>query len=667
MEDFEHMHDPRPSDPYFPAIGSDAIRLFRLHRLEEGSIGVELKRFLLGSNDCPGFSATSYVWGKPTRSDYVFLNGRRTPVLRSAYEFFRAMLSLEHRTELPSSNTWWWMDSICINQGDPVERSAQVQLMSTIYREASGTVIWLGEAYEDSDRAMDFLHRLAQQDSLKRWSEYHEETERDWKGWKATERLLLREWWGRAWTLQEFLMCRRATFFCGSREISRRDMSSAVNAVWDWHQQNNKIISRDSYEKAWNRFRILQWYNNRRPMPLIGLMAYTASSRVTDPRDRLYSHLGLATVTDRAVVGAPEYESDVRHVYAKFAKSFIENHQSLDIICIAPELTRDATDEDMDHRLNLPSWIPDWSIRLRYSPPVLCMASQSCSQHIGNFRPLHSEDVSCAFMASGTARPQVSFSEDVMQILCAGVSLGRVDGLGGVHHVRYNYPEGLVQSTSMVNRLATRGLGKQQQIKGMHRRYLGLLDTVTRCLVLDRKDRYFRHPAPRAEFEHEFMVLCQAMLTKPDQVYVKFREWFQLNRELLIRGICLENAVLGVAKWHRKVLEKLEKAGFDSEVNVTEPSDWESFLSRARDTVSNKGMKLMVTHTGLLGMAPRNARKGDIVCVLLGCNIPLLLREAPGRKTYQLVGECFVDGYMNGEILKEVDDGSRPVRDFRLG
>src|SRR5438105_2677637 len=121
--------EPESVDPYSPPIASDAIRLFQLKTGEDGAIAAELRRFELDSDACPPFVATSYVWGEPTYSDTIMLNGRPTPILKSAHELFRAMQGPTFHAEFPET-TWWWMDSICINQDDNDERSAQVQLMS---------------------------------------------------------------------------------------------------------------------------------------------------------------------------------------------------------------------------------------------------------------------------------------------------------------------------------------------------------------------------------------------------------------------------------------------------------------------------------------------------------------------------------------------------------
>ncbi|KAK1758278.1 hypothetical protein QBC47DRAFT_374184 [Echria macrotheca] len=453
-------------------------------------------------------------------------------------------------------------------------------------------------------------------------------------------------------------------FFCGQRHISRRRMLLAVNKVWDWRELKRDVYSRESYEKAWNRFRIFQWYFGRRDMPLVGMMAYTATFRVTDPRDRLYSLLGLASSKDNAVVGHPDYQSDVGSVYLRFAKSFIEQHQSLDIICVAAELKKDVMDPGAkDYNLGLPSWVPDWSLRRKYSPPVLCMASQSSGKHIGNFRPLHSEDWSCSFAASGRWRPRVSFSPDLRELTCAGVLLDQIDGLGGVKQVRHETEE-LCQSTSDINIAQPPGKGKISKGK----KCATLLESVSRCLVLDRRDRYFSHPAPREDFELEFIVLCDAVLAKPEDVHPRFREWFQLNKDLQIHGVTLEDAARGMATWYEKLLRSLKITSFQKkyDYDISHASDWESFVSRSRDTTSTEGKRLMVTNAGLLGMAPRDAKKGDIVCVLLGCNIPMVLRQVPDREAFQVVGECFLDGYMDGEVLVDIREERRSIRDFGL-
>ena len=60
---------------------------------------------------------------------------------------------------------------------------------------------------------------------------------------------------------------------------------------------------------------------------------------------------------------------------------------------------------------------------------------------------------------------------------------------------------------------------------------------------------------------------------------------------------------------------------------------------------------LCLTTDGYLGMTARNVRVGDQICVLLGGDIPFVLRPDEGRNTYRLVGEAYLHGFMQGEAL----------------
>lgn len=53
-----------------------------------------------------------------------------------------------------------WIDQICINQPDAVEKSSQLALMGEIYCKAQSVVIWLGAGTEDSNRALQYLREL---------------------------------------------------------------------------------------------------------------------------------------------------------------------------------------------------------------------------------------------------------------------------------------------------------------------------------------------------------------------------------------------------------------------------------------------------------------------------------------------------------------------------
>jgi len=81
---------------------------------------------------------------------------------------------------------------------------------------------------------------------------------------------------------------------------------------------------------------------------------------------------------------------------------------------------------------------------------------------------------------------------------------------------------------------------------------------------------------------------------------------------------------------------------------VPESIDWSNYLNRMHDYCA--GRCLITTEKGYIGLAPKNSKVGDIVCILLGCRSPLVLRPL-SEAQYQIVGECCICGLMDGEAL----------------
>ncbi|KAG4430208.1 hypothetical protein IFR05_014310 [Cadophora sp. M221] len=97
------------------------------------------------------YTALSYVWGEALYKSPVEFNGRKdfpiTKNLKIALEHLR------HETE----RLVLWIDALCIDQNNNEEKMHQVQLMKEIYSGAKETCLWLGEAADGSDLAMDIV------------------------------------------------------------------------------------------------------------------------------------------------------------------------------------------------------------------------------------------------------------------------------------------------------------------------------------------------------------------------------------------------------------------------------------------------------------------------------------------------------------------------------
>lgn len=140
---------------YSPLETPQTIRLIHAHRLStDGQIAVSLKHVSLSQTQCPKFTAISYVWGeKKLHPHKVVINGRTCQVLESIYPIL-ALICDEPDVK---TDAWFWIDYLCINQDDSLERATQVTLMGTLYQRAHRTLVWLGEDTPDVQGAMDLL------------------------------------------------------------------------------------------------------------------------------------------------------------------------------------------------------------------------------------------------------------------------------------------------------------------------------------------------------------------------------------------------------------------------------------------------------------------------------------------------------------------------------
>jgi hypothetical protein len=62
-----------------------------------------------------------------------------------------------------------------------------------------------------------------------------------------------------------------------------------------------------------------------------------------------------------------------------------------------------------------------------------------------------------------------------------------------------------------------------------------------------------------------------------------------------------------------------------------------------------KARTLIVTSKGYMGLAPYWAQAGQEVAILMGCSVPVLLERHDNH--FHVKGDCFVQGWMNGEML----------------
>jgi hypothetical protein len=212
--------------------------------------------------------------------------------------------------------------------------------------------------------------------------------------------------------------------------------------------------------------------------------------------------------------------------------------------------------------------------------------------------------------------------------------------------------------------------------------------SIARSLTLDRYDKYLLIKAPDS-FEGDFIALCRGCLDTPDLVQPEFLHWFNWNQHLRLGEISLRELLRKVPDQkvhndsarregsHSPTLRRNPIAQYADELDpqpeqhaqeemkprtpspssgaLKKPSDAfesEGFLARFQRVTLDMQRRLMITSRGHIGMAPARAMKGDVVAIVLGCHIPVLLRTKD-KPSYEVIGECYVDGYMEGKALLE--------------
>jgi Heterokaryon incompatibility protein (HET) len=214
------------------------------------------------------YNALSYTWGAGTSSKTIWLNDKTFLIHDNLY------IALQHLRD-ESRELLLWIDAICINQADDIEKARQVQLMRQIYAASAETAVWLGEAADDSDLAFDSISNLSKgtgemyiddwADLLSRINTIDDEEATF--PLDAMTALLGRPWWSRIWVVQEVASAQQVLYFCGNKTAS--DVQICVALMIFYRVRDELVLKtiRTDYES-----RFVSWQSDLRPWVIIGLL-----------------------------------------------------------------------------------------------------------------------------------------------------------------------------------------------------------------------------------------------------------------------------------------------------------------------------------------------------------------------------------------------------------
>ena len=101
--------------------------------------------------------------------------------------------------------------------------------------------------------------------------------------------------------------------------------------------------------------------------------------------------------------------------------------------------------------------------------------------------------------------------------------------------------------------------------------------------------------------------------------------------------------------------------------NENSSRKWDNFKEKIFvETIENNLYNRMffISERKILGLGPQQLQKGDLICVLLGCSCPVILRAKDQH--YFIIGPAYFDGYMWGKAMEEMEEGKFSLQDFEI-
>ena len=348
-----------PAFKYKPLTENDAIRLVVLHPAEKTSARLEcsiehgtLSQY--NQNLINQYIALSYVWGDATTKREIVVDGC---LLNITANLHSALLHIRDAEEVIKI----WADAICINQADTEERNQQVQQMGTVYSVARSTIIYLGQASQETDSLFAFLRSVCtgSQAPLSLRHEHFKGNHTSPEALAETiqTEILERAWFTRVWVFQELLLSRDPWVQCGTKRAKWADLYQLSKLAAPSRMNPNRTGHLEDMQKARRKFQYFIGGNDE-GNSLLDLLSLRRDMGVSDPRDMIYAHLGIAadclTKNLRLEV---DYQKSYSDICTNIAVYFLEVYNDYRVLTYVDERPLGKRHE------NLPSWVPDWTSR----------------------------------------------------------------------------------------------------------------------------------------------------------------------------------------------------------------------------------------------------------------------------------------------------------------
>lgn len=588
--------------PYEHLLGHREIRLIELSSTEDSDMIISCTMSIAFLDEEPHYEALSYTW------DSDFPQGELYTIRCSDVSIFvKANLFNALKRLRPSGGSrTLWIDAICIDQSNLQEKGEQVALMSEIYALAEEVIIWLGEEEETDTPAFDaifrvedyFQHRVSDTnlmlDLYHSQEGPHELLRFENPGWSAICQVLRKRWFNRVWVVQEVVMARKALVVCGSHSIPWPRFESIIDRVAST-ELTSLLLLDGARPQGVNTASVITALQeaivNAEPFELLEVLSCTLLLQATDPRDKLYSLLGVVAAARKgSPVEKPDYTISSDVLFKRTAASQLKEKGSLKFLSFV-EHGSDLTEL-------VPSWVPRWS-----RPPT---GRNPFAQYSKNFA------------TTGSSKPVYRLAGNDCELAVSGLYLDfikvttvflEVEDATDEKRDKFQF----VEDTNRKQYHALMTCLKLLEPKGVsYVEVQALPEALGRTLICNMT---MDGQLPGSEHDESFEAFYECLRTLcSDPNSPKFEGW-DAHDDAWVDRQCRYADLYSQSLGH-----------------------W------------NGGRAFCTTTKQRMGMVPRAAKEGDSICVFLGAKTPFVLRPA-GNGKYRLVGECYVHGLMSGEIM----------------
>jgi Heterokaryon incompatibility protein (HET) len=408
-------YPPEPTGPqstankfkYHPINTPDAIRMLQLLAGEAGDpIHIRLSHHPL--TDLPKCEVLSYVWGPEDREQDIICEGKILKATPNLLEVLRRLRQRMLKSEHCDQTGLLWIDAICINQDDLVERSRQVQLMRDVYKNAERVLVWIGEESAFPRGTFDTINILDQTCRALNVEENENVDEMDkvpdttvltngvrleqlpedpvWPS--VLDVLASRTYFTRLWTVQEIALSdeSKTQVLCGSHSCPWLVLYNAVLLV-----QSCRVlcqtIKRDNqaYLNSVVNLKTMQSVLHNRALSMFNCVGRTEEqqNQVKWTQDRVFAVLGMLLDHTRKSLSLLNYETPHKEIFQTATAVMVLESQLLnhfiwrDVVCDRSEIATWTGFSDFSPQYRFPSrlgktkFLPEYSITFESTEKVV--------------------------------------------------------------------------------------------------------------------------------------------------------------------------------------------------------------------------------------------------------------------------------------------------------